>query len=169
MTPRRRALGTTTVAFAIIAVAVVGGVGAVVLVYTNSSLSANHQTTALTTCAIQGQPGPFFLRVVSDANQTPIAGAQVTATNQPASVSCNGQPPYLATNKTTLTFTTNNTEWYSLDSQNNAGYSLVVKYSGQSYNFTADLRTISLTCASLYIPSGKTNITITEFQTPCPP
>jgi len=121
------------------------------------------QTTAASSCIVSGQPGPFYLRVVTDSNQTPIAGAHVTATNEPAS--CDSMA---ATSRTTLTFTTNNTEWYALNSQNNAGFSLVVTYAGQAYNFTAYLRSLSLTCASLYIPSGNTDILTTEFQTTCP-
>jgi hypothetical protein len=123
---------------------------------TLTTATSSQQTSA--TCTISGEPGPFYLRVVSDSNQTPIAGAQVAATNEPA----------CPTSPTTLTFTTNNTEWYSLNSQNDYGYSLVITYAGQTYDFTANLRPISVTCASLYIPSGNTNTTITESQSTCP-
>ena len=119
-------------------------------------------------CVIEGQPGPFYFRVVTDSSLIPIAGAEVAATNRPALASCNESPPHPATSQTTLTFMTNSTEWYSLNSQNNAGYSFVVKYSGQTYSLTADTRPASVTCAILYIPSGKTNITINQFQTSCP-
>ena len=111
-------------------------------------------------CIISGQPGPMFLRVVSDSNQTPIAGAQVTATNNAAY--CGSLP---ASGQTTVTFTTNGTEWYSLSAENNAGYSFVVEYSGHVYNFTARLAPVSATCATLFIPSGRTSVSILEFQT----
>ena len=130
---------------------------------TQTTTAFGQQTAAASTCTISGQPGPFYLRVVSDSNQTPIAGAHVAATNEPAS--CGSMP---ATSRMTLTFTTNNTEWYALNSQNNAGFSLVVTYAGQTYNFTAYLRPLSLTCASLYVPSGSTDTLTTEFQTTCP-
>ena len=137
---------------------------------TGAVTSGPSSTTALSSCvSVAGQPGPFLLRVVSDSDQKPITGAQVIATSQSTTVSCSGLP--LTTTQTTLSFTTNNTGWYSLPSQNiniYLGYSITVKYSGQSYNFTAGLRPVSVTCATLYIPSGRTNVTTAEFQSTCP-
>jgi hypothetical protein len=130
---------------------------------TGHSTTTQPPPTTSTVCIILGQPGPFFLRVVSDSDQSPLVGATVAATNEPAL--CNGVP---ATSQTTTTFTTSDTGWYSLVSENDGGYSLLVNYSGQSYSFIADLRPVSVTCATLYIPSGMTNVTITEFQTTCP-
>jgi hypothetical protein len=124
---------------------------------TLTTTTSSQQTTVITSCTISGEPGPFYLRVVSDSNQTPIAGAHVAATDEPA---CPPSP-------TTLTFITNNTEWYSLNSQNNLGYSLVVTYAGQTYDFHASLRPLFMTCVSLYVPSGNTNVTMT-FQASCP-
>jgi len=133
---------------------------------TSRSTATNTTTTTTTmtatACVIFGQPGPIFLRILSDSTLKPVVGAQVVATNQPAL--CNGSP---ATGRTTVTFTTSGTEWYSLDSENDAGYSFLVSYSGQNYTFMANLAPVSVTCATLFIPSGRTNITITEFQTTC--
>ena len=122
-----------------------------------SSLSA-----VSTVCYVQGQPAGFFIRILSDSAFTPVVGVKVMATNNPAL--CNSTP---ATKQTTVTFTTNSNEWYTLPSDNNAGYSFMVTYSSQKYNFTASLRPLSVTCATLFITSGRTNITITEFQTSC--
>jgi hypothetical protein len=128
--------------------------------YTTSTLPTQ---TAAAECTISGQPGPILLRVVSDYSQTPVVGAVVKATNQPAY--CGSYP---ATEQATTSFTTTaGTEWYSLDSQNNAGYAFAVTYLGQTYTFQADLRPLSATCATLYVPSGRTNVTITEFQSSC--
>jgi hypothetical protein len=132
------------------------------------STSSSNSTTASTSqqestyCTISGQPGPIFLRVVSDSNSNQtIAGAQVAATNEPAY--CDSSP---ANSQTTFTFTTNSgTEWYALNSQNDAGYSFVVTYAGQTYNFTAALRPLSATCVTLFIPSGRTSVSILGFQT----
>ena len=133
---------------------------------TSSSSSAASTTPTQTTtyqCIITGQPGGLFLRILSDSDQTPVAGATMKATNQPAY--CNNSP---ANVQTTTTFTTTaGTQWYSLDSQNDAGYSFVVTYFGQTYTFQASLRPASLTCATLYVPSGRTNVTITEFENSC--
>jgi hypothetical protein len=115
-------------------------------------------------CTVSAGPGLFALRVVSDSNQTPVSGAQVTATSIPGGPGCQAAQP-----STTLKFTTNGTEWYSLSTANwPSGFSLVVKYSGQSYDFTVSVPIEVLTCASLYIPSGMTNVTNAGFQNTCP-
>jgi hypothetical protein len=145
------------------------GVGAVVRESDGYSLATSNPAGAITTastsyiCSISGQPGGIFLRVISDSTMKPISGAEVTATNKPAL--CNGQQQ--ATPIVVQSFATNSTEWVSLPSDNNAGYSLSVNYAGQVHNFTSDLRPASLTCATLLLPSGLTNVTITEFGMSC--
>ncbi len=141
----------------VVAVIVAGGILAAIYVAS---------TVASPTCPIiSAGPGRLALRVVSDSNQTPIAGAQVTATSIPAGyipTSCGGPAE-------TLRFTTNSTEWYPLNVGDwPGGFSLVVKYSGQSYSFTVSLPVEALACASLYIPSGTTNSTFDGFQNTCP-
>lgn len=114
-------------------------------------------------CTISGQAGGIYIRVLSDSSQTPVTGALVIATNQPDY--CGTLP---ATGERTINFTTTaSTQWYPLNSGDNGGYSFLVAYSGQTYTFHANLAPVSLTCATLYIPSGKTNVTITEFQDTC--
>jgi hypothetical protein len=121
-----------------------------------------HYISSGGTCSISGQPEGMLLRILSDSTLRPIIGAQVTATNQPAF--CN---IFSATKQTTVTFTTYNSIWYPLDGDNNAGYSFSVSYLGQNYSFKANLLPASVTCATLFIPSGRTNITTVEFQTTC--
>jgi hypothetical protein len=171
-----------TIVFGIVLMVIVVAVGILAVASSNPQLPVQVYTTSTTVdsdstatsivtsstttsigCVITGQSGPFFLRVVWDSNQTTVVGAHVEATTRPASV--NGYP---CSKPSTKNFTTaSNTEWYSLATQDEAGYSLVINYSGQTYNFTAGLAPLSVTCASLYIPSGKTNVTITGFQTAC--
>lgn len=115
-----------------------------------------------TTCIIVGQPGGIFLRVLSDSTLEPVDGVVVTAVNSPAS--CNGYP---ATAKTVDMFTTNGTEWVSLPSDNNYQYTFIANYQGDTFTFTATLKPVSLTCVTLYVPSGGTNTTITEFGNGC--
>ncbi len=142
-----------------------------VTAFATSTLTLFEVATAETTsstqsfqCVITGQPDGFFLRVVYDSNQTSAPGALVYATNEPAT--CNGTP---ATSQTTSTLiTTSGTEWYSFNYGNDGGYSISVKYSGMTYNFTAGLSPLSVTCASLFVPSGRTNVTVNEFQSVCP-
>ena len=92
-----------------------------------------------------------------------MVGARVSATNRAAY--CGDTP---ATTISTYAFTTNSSGTYSLNTQNNAGYSLVVSYAGHGYSFNASLAPVSVTCATLYIPSGRANVTVTEMQTSCP-
>ncbi len=116
--------------------------------------------------SITGQPGGSFLRILSDSTLAPVTGAVVTATLNPMGCIRNGvESPANAV--TTQTFTTNGTEWMPLDTNNGANYSFTVEYSGHSYTFTAGLRPVSLTCITLYVPSGRTNSTIQEFKSTC--
>ena len=169
---RRAAIGKRTIVMVTIVVVLVAAVAVF------EDLGQVNRTTTLSpnpggsspssnitfSCTITGQPGGILLRVLSDANDTPIAGAVVNATNKPAF--CNYSP---ATTQTTKTFTTNgHTNWYSLNSDNNLGYSFVVTYMDHTYQFTANLAPVSITCATLYVPSGHTDIQIGEFQTSCP-
>jgi hypothetical protein len=59
-------------------------------------------------------------------------------------------------------------EWYSLSTSNDYAYSFVIQYAGQTYNFTAPLEPVSVTCATLFVPSGKTSVSILAFQMSCP-
>ncbi|MHB8566955.1 MAG: hypothetical protein ACYC7D_12290 [Nitrososphaerales archaeon] len=109
-----------------------------------------------------GKPGGIQFRIIYDYNSTQVIGAIVHATNKPAL--CNGS---LATAQISINLTTNGTEWYSLLSDNNGGYSFLVTYSGKDYTFDANLQPVSMTCATLFVPSGHTNVTITEFGSSC--
>ena len=126
------------------------------------SMPATTTTSASTTCVIMGQPGPLMLRVLSDAGY-PLSGVAVSATNQPAN--CGDKP---ATSVTTVSFTTGTAEWYSLDGTNDGGYSLSLSYSGRTYTLDAALRPVSVTCATVYLPSDRSNVTMYEFQSSCP-
>jgi len=116
-------------------------------------------------CVITGQPAGMFLRIVSDSG-TPVAGALVSATHAGADVNCNGILFWV--HSVTTSFTTDGaTTWYSLDATNAGTYTFGVMYSGHVYNLSAGLEPVSVTCATLYIPSGRANVTSTEFKTTC--
>lgn len=131
----------------------------------NTSTVTNATTSTISTvstsCSITGQ-GAIELRILADSNSSPVVGARIYATNNPDI--CNGSP---AASKTLIAFTTNGTVWYSLPSENIGGYAFIVSYSGQNYTLSAGIRPVSMTCATLYIPSGHTNVTITEFDMNC--
>jgi len=123
-------------------------------------------TTTNFECIITGEPAGIFVRVLSDSGQTPVAGALVIATNEPAY--CGTSPPTPATAQRTVNFTTSSsTQWYPLNNNDDSGYSFIVAYSGQTYTFHASMAPLSTTCVTLYVPSGRTNTTITEFQSSC--
>lgn len=130
----------------------------------SSSTSPLQTTSTSEQCVITGQADGFDLRVIWDSNQTPVVGAMVNATTHPDSV--NGQP--CGQPQSQYFTTSGGREWYSLGTYNIGGYSILVKYSGQSYTLTAGLSPLSTTCASLYLPSGRTNVTIAYLSSTCP-
>jgi hypothetical protein len=121
---------------------------------------------ASTYCSISGQLGGISVRFLNSSTMEPIAGVYVVAVNKPFSCG-GGATPFPATPRTVATFTTNGTEWYPLSSESNAAYSIAAFFAGHSFNFTANLRPVSLTCATLLIPSGQTNVTITTMGMSC--
>ncbi|MDG6908349.1 MAG: hypothetical protein JRN20_21470 [Nitrososphaerota archaeon] len=125
-------------------------------------VTSSTTSTVSTTCTITGQPAGIQVRILSDSNLSPVVCAKVYATNQPAL--CNNSP---ATPKGMITFTSTSTIWYSLPSENNVAYSFIVSYSDHNYTFSADLQPASMTCATHFITSGRTNVTITEFVSTC--
>jgi hypothetical protein len=150
---RRYSRRTLSIVLAIIIVVAVGSAVSI-FAFTNWSR---------TTCVLTAGPLALGLRVVADGNQTPIAGAHVAATN--TALSCNGAP---ADPQKTMTYVTNGSEWHYLDIGEDASYSFIVTYSGHSYRFSTNLGVEEVTCATLFIPSGRTNVTFASFQNTCP-
>lgn len=138
----------------LLVIAIAAGTGTVYALYRENQFSG--------ACSITGQPNGIELRVLSDSALAPVRGVQVKATNLPAHC---GESQ--ATQQRTTNFTTTSKEWYSLPSNNNVGYSFVITYSSQTYNITASLSPITMTCATLFIPSGQSNVTMTEYNTSC--
>jgi hypothetical protein len=125
-------------------------------------------STTQTSCTIlfpAGENLGLFLRVVFDANQKPIVGARVEATYQVIRTPCIGSPPTIT--EIALAFTTSNTEWYAFDSQYSGPYSIAVSYSGHGYSLTMQGRAESAVCESLYVPSGRTNVTVVGYVSTC--
>jgi hypothetical protein len=121
-------------------------------------------SSGATTCVDLGPPGPLFLGVVSDSAMAPVSGANVTAMNRPL-LCGNGQP---LDDNVTIIFTTGGAKWYSLSHGADASFSLAVRYAGRIYTFTVDLHPEAATCATLFVPSGRTNVTSSAtFQFTC--
>ena len=130
---------------------------------TTSSSSSASSSSTFVSCTITGQPGGIYLRVLSDSTDEPVLGAHVTATNTP--FDCDGQP---ATSSGSVSFVTNDTEWYALPSENNYEYTFAVSTSGHAHTFDARLGPVSMTCATIMLPSGVTNVTVNGFGNACP-
>ena len=158
--PLRRRIGLRVVTVVVFVVFAVGMVG---LLSFSAQVQNNHPSNP---CVIQGQPAGMFFMIISDNGGTAIPGVQVSATHKEADDYCNG---VLYTGKITeSSFTTNGTtRWYNLDSTNDGTYSISILYSGRNYSLVAQMRPVSVTCAVLYIPSGHSNVTISEMKSTC--
>ena len=142
--------------------AVVLGIIIVAVIYIALASTA---TPGSNTCVISGQPTGMYLSVVSDSNGSAITGAQVTAVHHYGIDDCNGVVYPGATS--TSTFTTSGAMWNSLDSDNLGSYTITVQYQGHQFSFSARLEAESVTCAQISLPSGRNNVTVTEFQFGC--
>jgi RNase P/RNase MRP subunit p29 len=151
------------------------GTNGQIAIATESTLAFPTSTSSSTlsqTCTVvyaSGYSG-FFLRIVYDGNRTPVAGAHVVATSRVVTPSaCYGSYRTTTTQETT-TLVTNHTEWYPLDTSFRSSYSIAVTYSGHTYSLSAGFGSPeTMTCESLYVPSGRTTSTVTrEFVTDCP-
>jgi hypothetical protein len=121
-------------------------------------------SSASVMCTVSAPTGPFYFRALSDSGGVPIAGAKVAASNRP--VLCNGSP--LGDN-VTIIFTTGSAPWYSLRGDGlDSSWSVKVDYSARNYTLSTYLQPVSATCATIFLPSGRTNVTFYEFQSTCP-
>ena len=86
-------------------------------------------------------------------------GRRLCLSDEPAALCGSG----LATNRETLLLVTNSSEWYPLAGENDLGYSFAVNFADRGYDFTASTAPVSITCATRYIPSGRTSISTDGF------
>jgi len=133
---------------------------------TTTVTSITVQTVSTNPCFIAGQPAGMFLGVASDSGDAPVAGAQVIAIHRQGSDTCNGVF-YPGQTSVTSFITNGTTAWYPLDTTNDGSYSFAVEYSGHIYNFSAGMQPVYVTCAALYVPSGRTNVTSTAYTGIC--
>jgi hypothetical protein len=145
----------------VVAILVGAGAGYLIGSYASHPGTTTTQTTCMTT--YPGQPFGASTRVINATTLMPVVGANVIATAPVLGV-CSASTP-----KTdSVQFTTNSTEWYSLPFFNLGTYQITVTYLGRSYNVTMPLGRSVYNCATLYVPTGQTNVTTTGgSQTPC--
>jgi hypothetical protein len=120
--------------------------------------STNSSQHAVTTTLISGDcitsfgtPQGAFFRVLYDSNSSPVVAVSVVATPT-LTYDCYAYR---------TSFTTNGSEWYALDYQNAGSFLIKVNYLGHNYNVTMSLAMSDFNCGTLYLPSGKTNVTST--------
>lgn len=115
------------------------------------------QTTSQSTkCTVLAESGPLYIEILNDSSKSPVVGAQVTATNTP--VTCD-QTTALDNNFTVM-FTTGPARSYSIfGGGSDSSFLVTVFYAGHTYPFKIQLAIESATCASLYLPSGRENVT----------
>jgi len=131
--------------------------------YTQSTTISTSGQESSSTCltTFPGQPLGAFIRIVNDSTSGPVVGANVTAI-APVGGTCSGSTGQYST----VRFTTNDSGWYSLPVLNSGTYQIAVTYLGRTYALTLPLGLSIYNCGTLYLPSGRTNVT-TSIQTSC--
>lgn len=129
---------------------------------TNLSTSTSSISTTSSYCVYPGQPIGADVRILSGDGE-PLSGANVTVVHGFDS-SCGTNSGDVQTTASE-TFTTNNTEWYALDTFNGGNETITVTYDEQTYNVGMILGFGDYSCATLYIPSGA--VDSGSSPTPC--
>ena len=111
-------------------------------------------TSESTECTILAVGGPLYLSVLNDSSKAPVVGAKVNATNVPSM--CDHRS---LDNNFTVLFTTGDSRSYLIGGGSDSSFSIAVHYTGHTYDFLVQLAIEAATCATLYLPSGRTNIT----------
>lgn len=120
------------------------------------SASVTSTVTGASPCPIAGPPNGVYIRILSDASGNPVVGANVSVAQKDGGPTCNG---VLYFEKGSMeTFITDGTQWHSLDMGNYGLLSITVRYSGASYQLMAGTSPLSVSCATLYVPSGKSSV-----------
>ena len=155
---RRNRLSVATVVIIVLLASLV-----VAYSYLRNPQGGIQTTTTACTTIYPGQPLGASLRVVNATTLEPVARATVNAT-APVSGICGASSPI----PISVLITTNSTEWYSLPFINRGTYQIAVTYLGRSYSVTMPLGLSVYNCATLYVPTGQTNVTTTGgSQMPC--
>lgn len=119
--------------------------GGVIYAITGSS-SRNTESN----CSITGE-GAIYFRVISDIDGQPVQGASLSGFE---TYGCGGKPVTWQASA----FTQQAGGWFSPSFPPGvvaAGdFTLMVQYSGRSYNYIASIAPLQVTCVTLKVPSG---------------
>jgi len=156
MKSQQRAIGTITIAL-IVGVVIVGALGVVWFTsqpytYGGSTTVHNSNTTTMssatnTTCLEEKSNG-FALRAVQDNSAGQMNGVEVKAS--PTTL-CNGVETVTAI---LLQAATNSSGLVQFGGFYGSYYKVTVTYSGQTYSYTAPMKTNETTFLTIHLPSG---------------
>ncbi len=118
--------------------------------------SVTSTVTGPSPCPILGPPNGVYLRILSDASATPVKGASVSVVQNDGGPTCNGVLYF--EKGSTQAFISDGGKWQSLEMGNYGELSVTVEYSGASYHLSAGTSPLSVTCATLYVPSGRSSV-----------
>jgi len=130
-----------------------------------TSIPAVSLSNSTSFCTYPSGSMGVLLRVLSDSDSTPVAGALVTTSYEFPYTCVPGANVASTTSQAFESFTTTSTEWYYLHGLNDGTYSLSVEYGGQTYNLTATQRPGLYSCVTLQVPSGSVD---TTYGQSCP-
>jgi hypothetical protein len=130
-----------------------------------TSIHAITLSNSTSFCTYPGEPQGVLLRVLSDSDSTPVAGALVTTSYEFPYTCVPGQNVASTTSQAFESFTTTSTEWYYLHGLNDGTYSFSVEYGGQTFHLTATGRPGLYSCVTLQVPSGTVD---TTYGQSCP-
>jgi hypothetical protein len=134
-----------------IGVALLAAAGAVMsATYLHSNFSVNIITSpsATNTACHQESSDGFYLQAVQESGAGPMKGVEVKAS--PVTV-CNGVE---TTTAVLLQATTNSSGLVHFPGFYGSYYKVTLTYSGQTYNYTAPMKTNKTTFVTIHLPSG---------------
>ena len=148
---KRQILATLSIVTALI---VAGIVISAIYVRPNVSVNTTVSSVTNTTCHQENSTG-FYLRAVQDGSGAPMEGVEVKAS---PSTMCNGGETVTAI---LLQAATNSSGLVHFGGFYGTHYKVTVTHTGQTYTYTAPMKTNETTFLTIHLPSGNFE---TNFQ-----
>jgi hypothetical protein len=131
-----------------VALLVAGAFVSATYLYSNVSVNTTTSPSATNTACHQEKSNGFYLLAVQDSNAGLMTGVEVKAS--PVTL-CNGVE---TTTAVLLQAATNSSGLVHFDGFWGSYYKVTVIYSGQTYNYTAPMKTNKTTFVTIHLPSG---------------
>ena len=132
----------------VVALLVAGAVISVIYLRPSAPVSTTTMSSATSTTCQQEKSNGFYLRAVHDESGTPLEGVEVKAS--PTTL-CNGVETIIAI---LLQAATNSSGLVQFGGFFGSYYKVTVTYSGQTYDYTAPMKTNETTFVTIHLPSG---------------